>query len=100
MWNTRSENWSPENVAKRLYIDRNAARDLLQDLSREELIAPAVEPAEQFYYKTKSPEMDRLIAAVDDTYRKQLVRVSTLIIRKIVGSARFRASFSLYEERD
>ncbi|MFZ0883422.1 MAG: hypothetical protein WAN14_08490 [Candidatus Acidiferrales bacterium] len=101
LWNTRPENWSPENVAKRLYIDRNAARDLLQDLSREELIAPAVEPAEQFYYKTKSPEMDRLIAAVDDTYRKQLVRVSTLIHSKASSAVRdFARAFRFTKKRD
>jgi predicted ArsR family transcriptional regulator len=101
LWNTRPANWSPENLAKRLYIDRNSARDLLQDLSREELIAPAAETTEQFYYKTKSPEMDRLIATVDETYRTQLVRVSTLIHSKASSAVRdFARAFRFTKKRD
>jgi predicted ArsR family transcriptional regulator len=101
LWNTRPAKWSPENVAKRLYIDRHAARELLQDLSREELIARVAETEEQFYYKTKSPERDRLIATVDETYRKELVRVSTLIHSKASSAVRdFARAFRFTKKRE
>ena len=90
-----------QDLAKRLYIQRNAARDLLQDLIREEIIAPVPETAEQYYYKTKSPEMDRLIGRVDETYRKQIVRVSTLIHSKASSAVRdFARAFRFTKKRE
>lgn len=101
LWNSRPAKWSPEDLAKRLYIQRNAARDLLQDLIREEIIAPVPETAEQYYYKTKSPEMDRLIGRVDETYRKQIVRVSTLIHSKASSAVRdFARAFRFTKKRE
>ena len=101
LWNSRPAKWSPEDLAKRLYIQRNAARDLLQDLNREEIIAPVAETAEQFYYQTKSPEMDRLIGRVDETYRKQIVRVSTLIHSKASSAVRdFARAFRFTKKRE
>jgi predicted ArsR family transcriptional regulator len=101
LWNSRPAKWSPEDLAKRLYINRNAARDLLQDLSREEIIAPVPDAAEQFYYRTKSPEMDRLIETVDKTYRKEIVRVSTLIHSKASSAVRdFARAFRFTKKRE
>ncbi|MGA7913827.1 MAG: hypothetical protein WCA00_01230 [Candidatus Acidiferrales bacterium] len=101
LWNSRPAKWSPQDLAKRLYIQRNAARDLLQDLSREEIIAPVAETAEQYYYQTKSPEMDRLIARVDETYRKEIVRVSTLIHSRASSAVRdFARAFRFTKKRE
>jgi predicted ArsR family transcriptional regulator len=101
LWNSRPAKWSPEDLAKRLYIDRGAARELLQELSREEIIAPAPENAEQFYYKTKSTEKDQLVAKVDETYRKELVRVSTLIHSKASSAVRdFARAFRFTKKRE
>ncbi|MGA7853401.1 MAG: hypothetical protein WCA15_08745 [Candidatus Acidiferrales bacterium] len=101
LWNSRPAKWAPEDLAKRLYIDRSAARQLLQDLNREEIIAPVPESAEQYCYESKSPEMDRLIATVDATYRNQLVRVSTLIHSKASSAVRdFARAFRFTKKRE
>ena len=101
LWNSRPSKWSPDDLAKRLYIDRNAARQLLQDLNREEIIAPVPENAEQYCYESKSPETDRLIATVDATYRNQLVRVSTLIHSKASSAVRdFARAFRFTKKRE
>ena len=56
LWNSRPARMvSRGHGAAAVYSANNAARDLLQDLSREEIIAPVAETAEQYYYKTKSP---------------------------------------------
>jgi DNA-binding MarR family transcriptional regulator len=88
LWNSRPAKWSPQDLARRLYVEPSAARDLLQDLEREELILVNPGPAEQYYYEPKSEEKEKLIELVDVTYRKQVVRISTMIHSKASSAIR------------
>ncbi|MFY9803800.1 MAG: hypothetical protein WA211_20990 [Candidatus Acidiferrales bacterium] len=101
LWNSRPAKWSPDDLASRLYIERNIAKDLLQELNREGLIAAVSEAAEHFCYEMKSPGLDRLVAMVDETYRKQIVRVSRLIHSKGSSAVRdFARAFRFKKEKE
>jgi len=101
LWNSRPSKWSAEDLAKRLYTGRDAARTLLQDLTREDLIVAFPGPAEQYFYETKSPETERTIELVDVTYRKQVVRISTMIHSKASSAVRdFARAFRFKKERE
>jgi predicted ArsR family transcriptional regulator len=101
LWNSRPSKWSAEDLAKRLYTERDAARALLQDLTREDLVVTFPGPAEQYYYDSKSPERDRIIELVDATYRKQVVRISTMIHSKASSAVRdFARAFRFKKERE
>jgi hypothetical protein len=82
VWNSRPKQWSPEEIASRLYIDTKIARELLADLQRSDLIVAVSSSSGSYCYETRSKERDQLIALVDTTYRFQVVRISNLIHSK------------------
>ncbi|HEX4075976.1 MAG TPA: hypothetical protein VHX49_11300 [Candidatus Acidoferrales bacterium] len=101
LWNSRPSKWSAEDLAKRLYTERDAARTLLQDLTREDLIVTFPGPAEQYYYESRSPEREGIIELVDATYRKHVVRISTMIHSKASSAVRdFARAFRFKKERE
>lgn len=88
VWNSRPKQWSPEEMASRLYVDIRIARELLADLQRSDLIVAVSSSNESYCYETRSEERDQLIRLVDATYRYQVVRISNLIHSK--GSSAVR----------
>ncbi|MGC2422410.1 MAG: hypothetical protein WA405_12275 [Candidatus Acidiferrales bacterium] len=100
LWNDRPKQWAAADLAARLYMDEEAARRLLEDLHRQGLIAAAPDSAGLFYYRSESEASNALIRAVDQTYRRQIVRVSTMIHRKASRAVLdFASAFRLTKER-
>ena len=98
IWNSRPQPWSIENLSRRLYISEDAVRVLLGDLSRRELVVQ-VEP-DIYGYHSKSTGQDRLLAAVDATYRREVIRLSTIIHSKPSASIReFARAFRITKDR-
>ncbi|MGC2330140.1 MAG: hypothetical protein WA581_01690 [Candidatus Acidiferrales bacterium] len=101
LWNSRPAKWSAADLASRLYVDRDVAGQLLGDLTREALVVAMPGSAEQYYYEPKSDERDRLVELVDVTYRKQVVRISTMIHSKASSAVRdFARAFRFTKERE
>ena len=101
LWNSRPQPWSVENLAKRLYIPRERVLVLLADLAREDLVATVEGPPENYEYTSGSIEQDQLIAAVDATYRREVVRVATLIHSRPPSAVRdFARAFRFKKEKD
>lgn len=101
LWNSRPQPWQVGNLATRLYISPEVVTSLLQDLERRRLVVHVSDPQEGYLYQSDSPERDALIAAVDATYRRELVRISTIIHSKPSLSVReFARAFRFSKERD
>jgi hypothetical protein len=102
LWNSRPQRWSAEEVAKRLYVDTDVAQNLLDGLSRAGLIVTlASGPERQYGYESKPSPSDTLIEAVDSAYRRQVVRISTLIHSKASSAVRdFARAFRFTKEKD
>jgi predicted transcriptional regulator len=99
LWNTRPKRWSAAEIAERLYVNEGAARKLLQDLHRDSLVSVASGKVEEYGYRTESEASDALISAVDETYRRDVVRVSTLIHSKAPSAVRdFARAFRFKKE--
>jgi len=84
---TRPQKWTISDLSKRLYISREAARGLLDDLVRRNLIHRDSE-ASTYFYAAASEDQDQLLGLVDETYRRQLVRISQLIHSKPSAAVR------------
>ena len=82
IWENRPRNWSADELAQRLYVDRKIALALLQDLARQGLIVADSSSSERYFYESRTDENDKLLAAVQTKYRTQIVAVSTMIHRK------------------
>ncbi len=101
LWNDRPNPWTVDRVASRLYVGPDTARRILQDLAREALIESMAGSPEQYRYQPGSEEEERLIAAVDATYRRELLRVTTMIHSKGPSAVRaFARAFRFKKERD
>lgn len=99
LWNTRPAGWAPQKLAERLYVGTSFATKLLQDLSRQGL---ATEKESSCYvYDSSSEERNRLIGMLDSRYRKEVVRISTLIHSKPPSALRdFARAFRFTKERE
>ena len=101
IWTSRPQHWSADDLAHRLYVDRNTALTLLQDLTRQGLLVIDSDSREQYFYESKSEESDRLVAAVCAKYRVEIVAVSTMIHRKASSAVRnFADAFRFKKERE
>ena len=100
LWNSRPQPWTIANLSRRLYISEEEVKTLLQDLVQRNLISFVPGPSEGYRYESAAAERDHLIAAVDSTYRREVVRISTMIHSKPSPSVRdFARAFRLTKER-
>lgn len=101
LWNSRPQPWSVENLAKRLYIPGERVQLLLANLARGDLVAFIPGPPEGYEYKSVSEAQDQMMAAVDATYRREVVRVATLIHSRPPTPVRdFARAFRFTREKD
>lgn len=101
LWNSKPQRWSEEKLCERLFVAADAIRDIMQDLVRRQLIAAQSKSSDEYWYETGVERTDRLVEALNETYRKELVRVSTLIHSKAPRSVRaFARAFKFTKERE
>jgi len=99
LWNSRPKLWQADEMAGRLYVDREVALRLLQDLARQQLIDSDTSSPEGYCYRDDPADRSRLIRMVDETYRREVVRVSTLIHSKPSSPVRdFARAFRFTKE--
>lgn len=101
LWNSRPQPWTIDNLAERLYISSEGVKQLLEDLVRRRLVTSVVEPSNGYRYNAESAERDQLIANVDITYRREVVRIATMIHSKASAPVRdFANAFRFTKERE
>ena len=84
LFQTRPKVWSATDLGNRLYLTGEAAQKLLTDLVADRLIAQDDKGAGQYYYLSQPgvEGMDELLAAVEKVYRRETIRISTMIHAK------------------
>jgi DNA-binding IclR family transcriptional regulator len=98
LWNSRPKQWTLNEMAKSLYVSPETAQQLLQDLERQNLVTSS---ESGFCYRPGLEERDLLLEAVDQTYRRELVRISRMIHSKASPAIReFARAFRFKKERD
>ena len=99
LWNSRPKHWSVQEMGAALYLNDSAARDILQNLTRRQLAARADD--ESYTYHSASSERDTLLAALEATYRRNLIRISRMIHDKASPGVReFADAFRLKKDRE
>ena len=99
-WSRRPKSWSVDEMAAALYIPDTLAGRILQDLAQRDLLQEVVESPRQYRYHSQT-EQDELIAHVEATYRRELIRVSRMIHSKAPFSIRdFARAFRFTKEKE
>jgi len=97
VWRARPQAWSVEAVAKRLWVKPEIAKEILGDLERDSLLIQLA--GEEKYVCQPDPETERLLDAVNDSYRREMVRISTMIHSKASTAIReFARAFRLKKD--
>lgn len=100
LWNSRPVWWTAEELATRLYVPSAEVASLLRDLIRMQLIAESETAPAKYSYLPKSKEQDELLTSLDAAYRKDLVRISTMIHSKASPGVReFARAFKFKREK-
>jgi predicted ArsR family transcriptional regulator len=73
--------WTASEIAARVYVSRDKARTILQDLARNGFITGAAGNADGYRYHAEWDE-GQLMVKVAEAYRKHLVDVASLIHAK------------------
>ncbi|HEY4359786.1 MAG TPA: hypothetical protein VGN17_02400 [Bryobacteraceae bacterium] len=98
LWNHRPRPWSVQEMANGLFLSQDLSKQILDDLAGQRLAA-IVEGVTPAYRYEPEPQKDQILAAVDATYRSDLIRVSRLIHSKPSAALRdFARAFRLKKE--
>ena|SRR5690349_25040717 len=101
MWRDQGKRWSTEEMARFLYVSPDSAQSILQDLNRRGLIAALSDPTNLYYFDGSSEPRNALLRTLDDTYRRELIRISRMIHSKAASSVReFARAFRFTKEKD
>ena len=101
LWNSRPVGWTSDELASRLYIPADKIADLLQDLVRRQLVQQIPGPQPKFSYFPRNDEQNEWMYKVDVAYRREIVRISTMLHSKTSASVReFARAFRIKKERE
>lgn len=84
LWKGKPDQWSLQEMADALYISSEAAQAILLDLQQRGFAK--LESGKYSYHATL--QRNELIAKVDRIYRRELVRISTMIHAKPSAAVR------------
>jgi DNA-binding MarR family transcriptional regulator len=99
LWQHRPVAWNLEELAKRLYISPEQTHAILAELSRKQLVVPGTDLPDTFSYHSSSEERDHLIEETASVYRREIIRISTLIHSKPSAAIRdFARAFRFTKE--
>lgn len=96
LWNTRPRRWKLDDLAAALYISAEAAKSILDPLERRGLLAS--DEAGSYAYRPGGREA--LVRAVDNAYRRELVRISRMIHSKAPASVLEFARAFRFKKKD
>lgn len=99
LYQHRSRIWIAEEVAARIYISPQVAREILETLHRRGLIAAEGDPP-RYRFDPGGAASEELIGQVAGEYQRHLVPLATFIHSKAPASVReFARAFDLKKER-
>ncbi len=88
LWESRPRQWSETELTARLFVPSDTVRQIMRNLAVHGLISAKNAPEPVYGYRSRSAVGDRLVEAVALVYRRELVRISTMIHRKAPSAVR------------
>lgn len=95
LWRNAPKHCSTAQIAEQLYISPAQGTAITEELHRRGLIERASDS--EFFYDTSDEQRNQLLAAVEESYRRELIRISGIIhskaspgIRAFADAFRFR----------
>jgi len=100
LWRDAPRQCSVRQLADQLYVTLGRASAIAEDLHRRGLIEREPRHDGAYFYDKRSEERNDLIAEVEVTYRRELIRISGIIHSKASPGIRaFADAFRLRKEK-
>ena len=101
LWRSAPQPFSAAQIAQKLYIHSGQGTAIAADLHRRGLIARDHGQASTYFYDTQNESRNRLLRAVDASYRRELIRISGIIHSKPSAGVRaFANAFRFRKDKD
>jgi hypothetical protein len=101
LFNSRPKIWSVDEMANALYVRNEVASRILDSLAQRELIAEVPRDSEAFSYNSDDEDRNSLLEDVDAIYRKEVVRISSIIHSKAPAGLRdFARAFRIKKDKE
>jgi hypothetical protein len=101
IWRTRPKTWSSHEMARALYVGDDVAEKILHGLTQRELISSDAESNPRYHYESEPENKDKLMQKLDETYRRELVRISAMIHSKASPAVReFARAFRFKKDKE
>jgi hypothetical protein len=101
LWRSAPQLFSAAQIAGKLYISAGQGAGIVEDLHRRGLIGREHNNAGTFFYDAQNESRNRLMEAVDATYRRELIRISGIIHSKPSPGVRaFADAFRFRKDKD
>lgn len=100
-WNSRPVGWTCDELASRLYVPPEQVAKVIRDLVRMQIVQEIPASPPKYSYFPLSEEQNTMMRLVDEVYRRDLVRISTMIHSKASSPIReFARAFRIRKERE
>lgn len=100
-WNSRPVGWTCDDLASRLYIPAEQVNGVIRDLVRLQIVQEHPGTPTRYSYFPRSEEQNQTMRQIDDAYRRDLVRISTMLHSKASSSVReFARAFRFRKDRE
>ncbi len=98
LWRNAPEAWSAAQISRQLYVPHGQAAAIGEDLHRRGLIAR--DASGSFFYDQSRGELNAFLEALEETYRRDLIRISGIIHSKASPGIRaFADAFRLRKDK-
>lgn len=88
LWRCAPQAKTGAEIAEQLYVSPTQGAAITEDLHRRGLIEGHAAQPGAYFYDRQLEERNRLLAAVEETYRRELIRISGIIHSKASPSVR------------
>ena len=100
LWNSRPVGWTREELTSRLYVPSDKVHALLRDLIQKQLLTESFAEPRKYSYFSRSKDQDEMMRLVDAAYRRDVVRIATMIHSKASPAVQdFSRAFRFKKER-
>lgn len=73
------QEWTPHDVAQRLFLNEEKITGILQDLCNSGVCVAVAEKRDTFFYRPQSEDLAELITRVAQYYARNLIEVTNMI---------------------
>jgi predicted ArsR family transcriptional regulator len=101
LFNNRPRTWTADEMARSLYVRSEVASKILDNLVQRKLISISPDHPGCYIYDPNDEEKNTLMESVDTVYRKEVIRISSMIHSKApAGVLDFARAFRITKDKE